>query len=82
MPRGRPSTRRASLTPSKETNPQLAAAEAEKHALRDAMLLVYREENHHLLPLLRGAELAVRKAHLQVCQSRRLDEALQAEASG
>jgi hypothetical protein len=35
MPRGRPS---------KETNPQLAAAEAEKQALREAMLLVFTEK--------------------------------------
>jgi hypothetical protein len=44
MPRGRPSTRKASPTPSKEANPQLAAAEAEKQALRDAMLLVFTEK--------------------------------------
>ncbi|KAH7305388.1 hypothetical protein BKA65DRAFT_201867 [Rhexocercosporidium sp. MPI-PUGE-AT-0058] len=44
MLRGRPSTQRASLTPAKETNPQLATAEAEKQALRDAMLLVFTEE--------------------------------------
>ncbi|KAL5312889.1 hypothetical protein ACEPPN_019315 [Leptodophora sp. 'Broadleaf-Isolate-01'] len=43
-PRARPSTRRASPTPSKETNPQLVAAEAEKQALSDAMLLVFIEE--------------------------------------
>jgi len=41
MPRGRPSTRKASPTPSKETNPQLAAAEAEKQALSEAMVLVF-----------------------------------------
>ena len=44
MLRRRPSTQRASPTPAKETNPQLAAAEAEKQALRDAMLLVFTEE--------------------------------------
>jgi hypothetical protein len=44
MPRGRPSTRKASPTPSKEANPQLAAAEAEKQALSDAMLLVFTEK--------------------------------------
>ena len=43
-PRARPSTRRASPTPSKETNPQLAAAEAEKQALSGAMLLVFTEK--------------------------------------
>jgi hypothetical protein len=43
-PRARPSTRRASMTPSKETNPQLAAAKAEKQALSNAMLLVFTEE--------------------------------------
>jgi hypothetical protein len=42
-PRAGPSTRRASPTPSKETNSQLAAAEAEKQALSDAMLLVFTE---------------------------------------
>jgi hypothetical protein len=44
MPRGRPSTRKASPTPAKEINPQLAVAEAEKQALRDAMLLVFTEK--------------------------------------
>jgi hypothetical protein len=44
MPCGRPSTRKASPTPLKETNPQLAAAEAEKQALRDTMLLVFIEK--------------------------------------
>jgi hypothetical protein len=44
MPRGRPSTRRASPTPSKEANPQLAAAEAETKALSDAMLSVFTEK--------------------------------------
>lgn len=44
MPRGRLSTRRASLTPSKETDPQQEAAEAGKQALRDAMLLVFIEK--------------------------------------
>jgi hypothetical protein len=39
-PRGRPSTGRASPTLSKETNPQLQAAEAEKQALSAAMLLI------------------------------------------
>jgi hypothetical protein len=39
-----PSTRRVSLIPSKETNPQLAAAEAEKQALGKAMLLVFIEK--------------------------------------
>lgn len=43
-PRARPSTRRAIPTPSKETNPQLAVAEAEKKALSDAMLLVFTEK--------------------------------------
>ncbi len=42
-PRARLSARRASPTPSKGTNPQLAAAEAEKQALSDAMLLVFTE---------------------------------------
>jgi hypothetical protein len=44
IPRGRPSIRKASPIPSKETNPQLAAAEAEKQALRDAILLVFTEK--------------------------------------
>ena len=44
LPRKRSSTRRASPTPSKEANPQLAAAEAEKQALSDAMLLVFTEK--------------------------------------
>jgi len=35
---------RASLTPSKEANLQLAAAKAENQALRDAMLLVFIEK--------------------------------------
>jgi len=43
-PCGRPSTGRVSPTPSKETNPQLAAAEAEKQALSAAMLLVFTEK--------------------------------------
>jgi len=43
-PRARPSIQRASSTLSKETNPQLAAAEAEKQALSDAMLLVFIEK--------------------------------------
>jgi hypothetical protein len=42
-PRARPSTQRANLTLSKETNLQLAATEAEKQALGDAMLLVFTE---------------------------------------
>jgi hypothetical protein len=42
--RKRSFTRRASPTPSKEANPQLAAAEAEKQALSDAMLLVFTEK--------------------------------------
>jgi Protein of unknown function (DUF3435) len=44
LPRQRSSTRRASPTPSKEANPQLAAAEAEQQALSDAMLLVFTEK--------------------------------------
>jgi Protein of unknown function (DUF3435) len=44
MPCGRPSTRKASPMPSKETNPQLAAAKAEKQALSNAMLLVFTEK--------------------------------------
>jgi hypothetical protein len=44
MPRGKPSTRKASPTPSKETSPQLAAAEAEKQALSNAMLLAFTEK--------------------------------------
>ncbi|KAH7306158.1 C2H2 finger domain protein [Rhexocercosporidium sp. MPI-PUGE-AT-0058] len=40
----RSSTRQASPIPSKETNPQLAAAEAEKQALSDAILLVFTEK--------------------------------------
>lgn len=44
MPRGRPSTRKASPMTSKETIPHLAAAEAEKQALSNAMLLVYTEK--------------------------------------
>ena len=43
-PRARPSTRRASPTPLKKTNLQLAATEAEKQALSDAMLLVFTEK--------------------------------------
>jgi hypothetical protein len=38
------SIQRASPTPSKEANPQLAATEAEKQALRDAILLVFIEK--------------------------------------
>jgi hypothetical protein len=44
QPRARPSTRKASPTRSKETNPQLAAAEAENQALSDAMLSVFTEK--------------------------------------
>jgi hypothetical protein len=44
QPRARPSTRKASPTPSKETDPQLAAAEAEKQALSDAIVLVFTEK--------------------------------------
>jgi hypothetical protein len=44
QPRKRSSIRRASPTPSKETNPQLAAAEAEKQALSNAILLVFTEK--------------------------------------
>ena len=44
MPRRRPSTQKASPTPSKENNPQLAAAETEKQALSDAILLVFTEK--------------------------------------
>ncbi|KAM3081193.1 hypothetical protein ACMFMG_005148 [Clarireedia jacksonii] len=43
-PRARPSMRRASPTPSKESNPQLAAAEAEKQALSNAILLLFTEK--------------------------------------
>jgi hypothetical protein len=43
-PRARPSTQRVSPMLSMETNPQLAAAEAEKQALNDAMLLVFTEK--------------------------------------
>jgi hypothetical protein len=42
------------------------------------LLVFYREENHHLFPLLRGAKLAVRKAYLQVYESSGLGKALQA----
>ncbi|KAH9204097.1 hypothetical protein DL95DRAFT_498649 [Leptodontidium sp. 2 PMI_412] len=41
IPRKRPSTRRTSPMPSKETSPQLVAAQAEKQTLSDAMLLVF-----------------------------------------
>ena len=44
MPRGRPFTQKASPKPAKESDPQLAAAEAEKQALKDAMLLVFTEK--------------------------------------
>ncbi|PSS27036.1 hypothetical protein M430DRAFT_31938 [Amorphotheca resinae ATCC 22711] len=44
QPRKRSSTRRASPMPSKETNPQLVAAEAEKQLLSDAILLVFTEK--------------------------------------
>ncbi|KAH8787515.1 C2H2 finger domain protein [Hyaloscypha sp. PMI_1271] len=44
MPRGRPSTQKAGPMMAKETNPQLAAAEAEKQALSNAMLLVFTEK--------------------------------------
>ncbi|KAH8759530.1 hypothetical protein F5882DRAFT_431795 [Hyaloscypha sp. PMI_1271] len=44
LPRKRSSTRRTSPMPSKEANPQLAAAEAEKQALSDAILLVFTEK--------------------------------------
>lgn len=44
MPRGRSSTRKASPTKLKETNPELAAAEAKKQAFSDAMLLVFSEK--------------------------------------
>merc|ERR1712225_130629 len=43
LPRKRSSTRQTSPMPSKETSPQLVAAEAEKQALSDAMLLVFTE---------------------------------------
>jgi hypothetical protein len=77
LPRKRSSTRRTSPMPSKETNPQLAAAEAEKQALSDAMLLVFTEKRAITCFLCLGEQkLAVRKAYLQICQSRRLDKAL------
>ncbi|KAG4443338.1 hypothetical protein IFR05_001127 [Cadophora sp. M221] len=41
LPRKRSSTRQTSPMPSKETSPLLVAAEAEKQALSDAMLLVF-----------------------------------------
>ncbi|CAM6005577.1 unnamed protein product, partial [Sphagnum balticum] len=44
IPRKRSSTRRTSPTPSREASPQLTAAEAEKQALSDAMLLVFTEK--------------------------------------
>ena len=44
QPHARLSTQRVSPTLSMETNPQLAAAEAEKQALSDAMLLVFTEK--------------------------------------
>ena len=44
IPRERPSTPKASPMTSKETNPHLAAAEAEKQGLSNAMLLVFTEE--------------------------------------
>jgi len=44
LPRKRSSTRRTSPEPSTETRLQLSAAEAEKQALRDAMLLVFTEK--------------------------------------
>lgn len=44
QPRAGPCTRKASPTPSQKINPQLAAAEAEKQAVRDAMLLVFTEK--------------------------------------
>ncbi|KAH7370249.1 hypothetical protein BKA65DRAFT_602698 [Rhexocercosporidium sp. MPI-PUGE-AT-0058] len=44
VPRKRSSTRRTSPMPSKEISPQLAAAQAEKQALSDAMLLVFTEK--------------------------------------
>jgi hypothetical protein len=44
LPRKRSSTRRASLTLSKEANPQLAATKAEKQALSDTILLVFTEK--------------------------------------
>jgi hypothetical protein len=44
QPRARPLTQKASPTPPKETDPQLAAAEAEKQALSNAILLVFIEK--------------------------------------
>jgi hypothetical protein len=44
MTQPKPSARKASPTPSKETNPQWAAAEAEKQALGNAMLSVFTEK--------------------------------------
>ncbi|KAF8855964.1 C2H2 finger domain protein [Acephala macrosclerotiorum] len=44
LPHKKSSTRRTSPMPSKETSPQLAAAQAEKQALSDAMLLVFTEK--------------------------------------
>lgn len=44
LPRQRSSTRQASLTPLKEANLQLVAAEAEQQALSNAILLVFTEK--------------------------------------
>jgi hypothetical protein len=54
--RARPSTQRVSPTLSIETNPQLAAAKAEKQALSDAMLLVFTEKRTTICFLCLGEE--------------------------
>jgi hypothetical protein len=82
-PRARPSRRRASPTPSKETNPQLAAAEAEKQALSDAMLLVFTEKRTTTCFLCLGEQsLPFEKRTYKFASLEDFDEALQAEASG
>jgi hypothetical protein len=55
-PRARPSTQKVSPTLSKETNPQLAAAEVENQALNNAMLLVFTEKRTTICFLCLGEE--------------------------
>jgi hypothetical protein len=63
-PCARPSTQRVSPTLSKETNPQLVAAEAEKQTLSDAMLLVFTEKRTTTCFLCLGEERLLLVKHI------------------
>jgi hypothetical protein len=73
---------RASPTPSKETNPQMRAAEAEKQVLSAAMLSVFKDEwSVNCFLSLGEQSLPFEKRTKSFCEFKRLDKPLQAEAS-